>query len=346
LTFLPVVTYWVNRLGANESSLTKLSGGINNSVFSCYSNSRKWVIKVYPNEDIDQQDRMKAEVDFLRYAAIVAPGYTPKLIEIDKKLRCIVMEHITGDLYLSKVQRPCLDHLKLCASFIEKLNSNINLSHEMIHLDAAESFSALSGHILCIRKRFSSMNTQHIPSQLKEKASKMHGLLEKRINEVDIKLASQIDSCIINDPIRDCDKWVSPSDFGFHNAVFTSNKIMFIDFEFAGWDDPSKTILDFWMQPRIQVPNSWLTMILHSFTQQQIKYFLKRLNAAVDIFELKWATIILSILNPNRYTQMLSDSTEEEKMIFVLSRLKKASLYLGKWYSNEFRTIYPWKSNQ
>ena len=34
---------------------------------------------------------------------------------------------------------------------------------------------------------------------------------------------------------------ISPSDFGFHNALLKSNgDIKFIDFEYAGFDDPAK----------------------------------------------------------------------------------------------------------
>jgi hypothetical protein len=332
-------TYWANRLGAEETSLTQLGGGINNSVFSCCSDNGKWVIKAYPNENKDQQDRMNAEVDFLRYAAIAAPGCTPELIEIDKELRCIVMEYIPGDPYLTKVEAPSIDHLRFGASFIDRLNRDLSLSREMIQLDAAEGFSALSRHIVSIQERFSLMNTEHIPLQAKEEANRMYSLLEIQINDVETKLASQISTGSIRDSIRTRDKWVSPSDFGFHNAIYHSNNIIFIDFEFAGWDDPAKTILDFWMQPRIQVPDSWLDISLRVLPQHQKRDFLRRLNAAADIFELKWASIVLSILNPSRYNQMLSDSTEEERIVFVLARLKKASRYLGRRYSNEFKRV-------
>jgi len=39
---------------------------------------------------------------------------------------------------------------------------------------------------------------------------------------------------------------ISPSDFGFHNAIMTSDQhIRFLDFEYAGWDDPAKMVGDF-----------------------------------------------------------------------------------------------------
>ena len=48
------------------------------------------------------------------------------------------------------------------------------------------------------------------------------------------------------EPILGLDKCLSPSDFGFHNVIVEKDKILrFIDFEYAGWDDPAKMVSDF-----------------------------------------------------------------------------------------------------
>ena len=47
---------------------------------------------------------------------------------------------------------------------------------------------------------------------------------------------------------------MSPSDFGFHNALATpGGRLVFIDFEYAGWDDPAKLANDFFCQPAVPV---------------------------------------------------------------------------------------------
>ena len=44
---------------------------------------------------------------------------------------------------------------------------------------------------------------------------------------------------------------LSPSDFGFHNALLRPDgTLVFIDFEYFGWDDPAKTVADFFLQPQ------------------------------------------------------------------------------------------------
>src|SRR5207248_1561644 len=43
---------------------------------------------------------------------------------------------------------------------------------------------------------------------------------------------------------------LSPSDFGFHNALRRPNgQLAFLDLEYFGWDDPAKTICDFLLHP-------------------------------------------------------------------------------------------------
>ena len=42
------------------------------------------------------------------------------------------------------------------------------------------------------------------------------------------------------------DRCISPSDFGFHNAILGSGEtVRFVDFEYAGWDDPAHLVCDF-----------------------------------------------------------------------------------------------------
>ena len=54
-----------------------------------------------------------------------------------------------------------------------------------------------------------------------------------------------IDQGMVPDVIAPEERCISPSDFGLHNAIRTAADIRFIDFEFAGWDDPAKALVNF-----------------------------------------------------------------------------------------------------
>ena len=43
---------------------------------------------------------------------------------------------------------------------------------------------------------------------------------------------------------------LSPSDFGFHNALLEADgRLTFVDFEYFGWDDPVKIVADVMLHP-------------------------------------------------------------------------------------------------
>ena len=70
-------------------------------------------------------------------------------------------------------------------------------------------------------------------------------------------------------PLDTQESVLSPSDFGFHNALLgPDGKLCFIDFEYAGWDDPAKLICDFFCQPQTPVPQAHLGFICQRADQR------------------------------------------------------------------------------
>jgi len=94
---------------------------------------------------------------------------------------------------------------------------------------------------------------------------------------------------------------LSPSDFGFHNALRTpQHALRFVDFEYAGWDDPAKTISDFFLQPAVPVPHEHydhvITEAAAAVQQQQI--LPRRVKTLYPLFGVKWCCILLNEFVP------------------------------------------------
>jgi thiamine kinase-like enzyme len=90
---------------------------------------------------------------------------------------------------------------------------------------------------------------------------------------------------------------LSPSDFGFHNAVKTgTGNIVFLDFEYFGFDDPAKIISDFILHPK--------TRISHDLKQYFVSKMLPvyaddrqlsgRIRTLFPFFGMKWCLIMLN----------------------------------------------------
>src|SRR5262245_49346383 len=92
-------------------------------------------------------------------------------------------------------------------------------------------------------------------------------------------------------PLAPADRCVSPSDFGFHNALATrGGRLVFIDFEYAGWDDPAKAANDFFCQPAVPVDanlyDDFVARVMtYSATAAQLAVRAKLMR---PIFQLKW----------------------------------------------------------
>jgi hypothetical protein len=94
---------------------------------------------------------------------------------------------------------------------------------------------------------------------------------------------------------------LSPSDFGFHNALADeTDRITFLDFEYAGRDDPAKLVSDFFCQPEIPVPLNYhagfLTRLADGLELDEAGRM--RCRILLDAYRVKWSCIILNDFLP------------------------------------------------
>jgi hypothetical protein len=93
------------------------------------------------------------------------------------------------------------------------------------------------------------------------------------------------------------ERCISPSDFGFHNALRRANgTLAFLDFEYAGWADPAKLVCDFLFQVAVPTPPR-----LHDvFMDQALRPFedpdavRERVAVLTPVYRVKWTCILLN----------------------------------------------------
>ena len=313
-------------MGCSAKSLVELRGGINNHVFRCGSKDRYLVIKGYPTYLAGQRDRMQAELEFLRYAHLVAPGRVPEIKAVDKERRCVVLDYIVGSSY-PEGESPSAEDLQAAVDFFKQLNAELDLARQMISLDAAEGFLSLRQHMANVRERLAAMSTEHLPTEFRPSAAVLLVQLQRHADRIEKDLETKITAGILEDRLDPNLRCVSPSDFGFHNAIRTNQGVTFIDFEFAGWDDPAKAYVDFILQPnvpvRIDASTSTLSRLIEPWDCTS-----ERVTSMAKILELKWLCIILSILLPERIECMKAINEQFEISSVVRSRLLNAYMRL------------------
>jgi hypothetical protein len=90
---------------------------------------------------------------------------------------------------------------------------------------------------------------------------------------------------------------LSPSDFGFHNALRRADAtLVFIDFEYFGWDDPAKTVADFFLQPGVPVPERLRLVFWRALAgvYGPAADLQRRLPPVYALLSLKWCLIVLN----------------------------------------------------
>ena len=108
--------------------------------------------------------------------------------------------------------------------------------------------------------------------------------------------------------LPDSSRTLSPSDFGFHNALKRPDgQIVFLDFEHFGWDDPAKMIADFLLHPHPDMAigkslkRRFIRRMLQCFEDQAD--LLQRVEIVYPLFGLKWCMIILNPFSPQSAPQ-------------------------------------------
>ena len=318
--------HWASQLETSVSSLVSLKGGINNRVFRCgFDGNHQWVIKGYDPCQSGCRDKMKAEVDFLRYALQVAPGFTPGLVCTDWERRCVVLQYLDGESFPEGITPP-QEAIKAAANFFNKLNLDLHTAKSAIELNAAEGYLSLREHISNIQERLDRMMANHLQGRARLDADRLLNFLRTELEQITHSTSMHISQGNIADSISPEQLYISPSDFGFHNAILTKNGVRFFDFEFAGWDDPSKAVIDFELQPRIPVSRSFSLIDCVKLKDRQA--IQARCSFLKPILQLKWCCIALNILNPARLTDMLNVNPQICEQQFISERLETAKKYL------------------
>jgi phosphotransferase family enzyme len=107
-------------------------------------------------------------------------------------------------------------------------------------------------------------------------------------------------------PIPPDARTISPSDFGFHNAIRRpGGTLAFVDFEYFGWDDPAKTIVDFLLHPAMPLGDA----LRRRFAARALAAFgdvprlAERARIVYPLFGLKWTMILLNDFLAERFAQ-------------------------------------------
>lgn len=295
----------VDRLAAaaglgSVRQLTPLIGGANNRVFRLETENREAVLKVYFRDPADPRDRLGAEFAFSRFAWSVGVRCIPQPLACDVEAGLGLFEFVAGRIVTEAAE--CL--IEQAAEFVCELNANRWKPLASRLPVASEACFSIAEHLGTVARRVNRL--AHIPALADFTRELFPAWEEVRAGVSDTAVSLTL-----------TERCVSPSDFGFHNAILErNNRVRFLDFEYAGWDDPAKLICDFFCQPSVPVPlrffEEFANTVAASFPQPQA--VIERARLLLPVYRIKWVCIRLNEFLPteNRRRRFSLNADEVE----------------------------------
>jgi hypothetical protein len=280
-------------------SLSRLTGGRNNQVFRLDTDCGvPLVLKRYFSDPRDPRDRLSAEWNFITHAWARGLRVVPEPLACEAAEQAGLYSFVTGrKLFASELTRA---HVDAAIDFVLAINAPPRPSLAA----GSEACFSLAEHIATVERRVARLRTleptaPHVDEARRLVSAKLlpaWTAVRTRLAKNTAKASLAMDKRLAAD--EGC---LSPSDFGFHNAlVDAEGAVTFLDFEYAGRDDPAKLVSDFFCQPEVPVPLS-----LHGhFIDRMAKGLgldsaaIARCRLLLDAYQIKWTCIILNDFLP------------------------------------------------
>jgi hypothetical protein len=262
----------------------KLKGRGNSRIYKLSINKNKSILlKDYPDLLVDSRPRMQTEVNALKLLEDLRK--TPKVVAFDKVQNIALYEWIKGE----SVYRIEDHHIEQAVNFIENIQN----------LKGKDSWSQASE---------ACFSAKQLIKQINFRLDRLLTIKNKNLNDFLIytfkPLLSKVwEEAEKNWPSDNLEKELpksmqvlSPSDFGFHNAILKeSGDLVFLDFEYFGRDDPVKLMADFIWHPGMSLSNlqkrGWIKGAFGIFDNPGL---VKRFTSAWPLYGLRWSLIVLN----------------------------------------------------
>jgi len=306
----------------------------NNRTYIVNAGDKKYFAKHFFQNRDDLRDRFSAELSFATFAHIAAPGFTPQVLAADPSSRLLLYEFVTGTPFTT--DSVTLWSVEQAALFFRELNSQ-KLTDNAAQLPvASEACFSIDAHIALIANRINQLAGITPLTDEDEDAlaliSRMKDIWEQQMD--DMRNACKTHDIDSSAELEKEQRIISPSDFGFHNAlVCETGEIAFLDFEYSGWDDPAKMMGDFFGQLQVPVPQeffqTFFNLALTDLTE--IEKIRQRAEILRPAFRIKWVCIALNVFLPVHLSRRKFADPMLNEIALKKNQLAKAANIIEKF---------------
>ena len=315
-------------IGSAVRDIVPVRGGGNNRVFRVEARDGRYALKFYPQQTEDPRDRQGAEIRALKFLEQYNVAAAPRAVAEDRVQGCALLDWIDGE----RIDWPDDDDIDRALKFLAELQVLVTADGaECLALASAATLSGLDV-VRQIESRLSRI--QQMSEDQPDLVSFLRNELEPAIERFEHRARESYaaDGRRFDAQIAAHQRSLSPSDFGFHNALREGDgRIVFLDFEYFGWDDPTKLISDFLWHPGMHLSSPLKRRFLDRAGRvfgSRDDEFAHRLNALYPLFGICWCLIMLNEFLPERWLRRELASGEDQQHVAQARQLDRARLLL------------------
>lgn len=259
------------------------------------------ILKQYFSHQADTRDRLGTEYRFLDFCSRHGVATVPRTLGMDATLNCALYALLPG-------ARPAVltdDHMRQAAAFIASLNGLRDADGAKLLPNASDACTSVQTHLDLAARRIDGLLAcaPADASGLSAIERDAHAFVRDTLAPAWQQLDTAARTALAGDgdlsaPLPRTALILSPSDFGFHNTLEQDGQLAFVDFEYAGWDDPAKLICDFQCQPEVPVSAAHGALFQHTLLAalHDDGAIARRIALVAPLHRIKWCGILLNEL--------------------------------------------------
>jgi len=315
-------------LGRPVESAERVGSGRNSRVYRVRADGNECAAKFYFRPTADGRDRLQVEFSSLQFLWRHGARRIAQPLRADPERQVALYQFIHGEpVDAHEVSR---DDIGRLVSFMRELRviAKDSDAHELG--PAAEAFFSTGGVVANVAERLARLVAL-------ESGGPAYDALRRFLKEEfspALRVLSEAATVCVAEELAWEHRTLSPSDLGFHNTLRTvGGQLVFLDFEYFGWDDPAKTLSDALLHPMMQLSPERKFQLARGFEEVfgADPGWRSRVERLYPLFALKWCMIMLNEFRPEQIERRrYVDRNTEEAHVIQMRQLEAARSLLGR----------------
>ncbi|KAF0118856.1 MAG: hypothetical protein FD149_399 [Rhodospirillaceae bacterium] len=318
-------------LGQRVDAVTAVGNGGENRLWKVSAAGQAFALKTYPRPRPGQHDPLTTEFTALSFLHRHGITDVPRPVKADSGFYAAVYAWIEG----TPLTAPGRADVDAITGFLERIQA-LRTGEDAFALEPAES--------ACLSALAAVEQTDTRLERLKDRGGgfpDLHRFIMDDLEPAAEKAAVaayhgfQDLGLSFDQPLPRAKQWLSPADFGCHNILKSPDgRLVFLDFERFGRDDPVKLVADTLLHPDTLLPLPLAQRFLEGmgglFDEQQWFLFRARFQWLYPLYGVLWCMSILNAFLTERGERRFLVGGRLERETAIARRLAAARAALAR----------------